>query len=138
MYDRKLRPIIQKRSARVQSVSGACYAPTAVERRCALGSGEDGCRSNRASARECARAHSFLCFGFKIMSKKESKEFVKNRCCQIGKIRVQFNHIVTFFLQLFVHLKSFAESYLESYPRCFEMRFCAKFMRRSCEYFAEE
>ena len=60
LYDRKLRPIIQKRSAKVQSASGACYAPTAVERRSALGAGEDGCRSNRASARECARAHSFL------------------------------------------------------------------------------
>ena len=32
LYDRKLRPIIQKRSARVQSASGACYAPTGVER----------------------------------------------------------------------------------------------------------
>ena len=28
-------------------------------RRCALGAGVDGCRSNRASARECAKAHSF-------------------------------------------------------------------------------
>ena len=27
---------------------------------CALGAGVDGCRSNRASARECAKAHSFL------------------------------------------------------------------------------
>ena len=26
---------------------------------CALGAGVDGCRSNRASARECAKAHSF-------------------------------------------------------------------------------
>ena len=32
-------------------------------RGCALGAGEDGCRSNRASARECARAHSFLYMG---------------------------------------------------------------------------
>jgi len=29
-------------------------------RGCALGAGVDGCRSNRASARECAKAHSFL------------------------------------------------------------------------------
>ena len=27
---------------------------------CALGAGVDGCRSNRASARECAKAHSFF------------------------------------------------------------------------------
>ena len=26
----------------------------------ALGAGVDGCRGNRASARECAKAHSFL------------------------------------------------------------------------------
>ena len=29
-------------------------------RGCALGAGVDGCRSNRASARECAKAHSFF------------------------------------------------------------------------------
>ena len=30
-------------------------------RGCALGARVDGCRGNRASARECAKAHSFLC-----------------------------------------------------------------------------
>ena len=29
----------------MQSASGACYAPTTVEQRCALGAGADGCRS---------------------------------------------------------------------------------------------
>ena len=29
-------------------------------RGCALGARVDGCRGNRASARECAKAHSFL------------------------------------------------------------------------------
>ena len=43
LYDRKLRSIIQKRSARVQSASGACYAPTEAERRCELGARVDGC-----------------------------------------------------------------------------------------------
>ncbi len=45
LFYRKLRPMIQKKSA---------------PRGCALGARVDGCRSNRASARECARAHSFL------------------------------------------------------------------------------
>ena len=31
-------------------------------RGCALGARVDGCRGNRASARECAKAHSFLCY----------------------------------------------------------------------------
>ena len=31
-------------------------------RGCALGARVDGCRSNRASARECAKAHSFLLY----------------------------------------------------------------------------
>ena len=30
-------------------------------RGCALGARVDGCRGNRASARECAKAHSFFC-----------------------------------------------------------------------------
>ncbi|MEQ2825796.1 hypothetical protein AAAY25_06720, partial [Brotaphodocola catenula] len=52
----------------VQSASGACYAPTAVERRCALGAGVDGCRSNRASAQECAKRSHKHCFDLEIVS----------------------------------------------------------------------
>ena len=37
-------------------------------RGCALGARVDGCRSKRASARECAKAHSFSFAGFLIFS----------------------------------------------------------------------
>ncbi|MEE0253545.1 MAG: hypothetical protein U0I76_01425, partial [Lachnospiraceae bacterium] len=38
----------------------------------ALGAGVDGCRSNRASARECAKAHSFYVFQRKGISWEEN------------------------------------------------------------------
>jgi hypothetical protein len=46
-------------------------------RGCALGAGVDGCQSNRASARECAKAHSF--FVAPVLSKfyKKALDFRK-------------------------------------------------------------
>ena len=51
---------------------------------CALGAGVDGCRSNRASARECALAHSFMNQCVKSI-KKPDQVSRKGHTNQIGK-----------------------------------------------------
>ena len=49
------RPFLSYRKLRFHTIINAL-------RGCALGARVDGCRGNRASARECAKAHSFLLY----------------------------------------------------------------------------
>ena len=77
---------------------------------CALGAGVDGCRSNRASVRECAKAHSFFLMGFILLRvleffvfrKMEMPETKNHLLCGWRQSVVQKNHLsVT--IELFRH-----------------------------------
>jgi len=76
---------------------------------CALGAGVDGCRSNRASARECAKAHSFFMgfillrvLEFFVFRKMEMPETKNHLLCGWRQSVVQKNHLsVT--IELFRH-----------------------------------